>query len=348
MSEWKLKFLHGKKRLASILAAVAMAICCASAVAQQSLTTPSTGAGIGTSGPSANAADRSKSSDTFKLNAVPEDFSKLKLAPGDLINIAVFGGDDFSGPHRLDIDGTITIPFVGRVQISGRSVAEAQELIAGKLVQSELFTKPQVQVTIVEYTAPMVTILGEVASPGQYPLLAERKFVDVIALAGGLTPTAGNAIEIHRPEGIGEHVIKFKYARGTSSSEVENITVKAGDVVQVGRAGIVYVLGAVNRPGGYLMQEDGKLDAIQAIALAYGAATQAAVGDIRIIRRAPNGEILQIPVPYRKSMKAQAAPIMLRAEDVVYVPPSKLKTALLDSQSIISGLASTAIVNGIR
>jgi polysaccharide export outer membrane protein len=348
MTKRKVVFLHGKGTLASILTTAVMAVGCSTAVAQQGLTVPSTGTGIGSSRPAANAASRSKGADNFTLRAVPEDFSKLKLAPGYLINVLVFDGDEFSGPYRLDIDGTITMPFVGRVQLSNKTVAEAQELIAEQLVHADLFKKPQVQVTVVEYSAPTVSIMGEVGAPGQYPILAEHRFVDVLALAGGLTPTAGNTIEIHRPGPAGEQIMKFKYSRDTSPAAVENMTVIPGDVIHVARAGVVYVLGAVNRAGGYLMQEDGQLDAIQALAMAFGTAPTAAVGSIRIIRRAPNGEIQMIPVPYRKAMNAQSAPIMLLSEDVVYVPPSRLKTALIDGQGIISSAASTSIIDVMR
>ena len=124
--------------------------------------------------------------------------------------------------------------------------------------------------------------------------------------------------------------------------------IKPGDIIQVRRAGLVYVLGAVNRPGGYLMQEDGKLDVTQAIALAYGTSPQAAMGKIRIIRRDANGALQQIPVHYKDSMTAKASPIMLHAEDVLYVPPSKLKTALIDSQSVLSSTATAAIYTVVR
>jgi polysaccharide export outer membrane protein len=133
------------------------------------------------------------------------------------------------------------------------------------------------------------------------------------------------------------------YARGTSPASVEDILIKPGDVIHVERAGMIYVLGAVNRPGAYLMQEDGKLDVTQAIALAFGTALQASTGSIRVIRREVDGKLTEIPVLYGRTMKAKESPIILHAEDIIYVPPSKVKTALMDSQSVMSSAASATI-----
>jgi polysaccharide export outer membrane protein len=108
------------------------------------------------------------------------------------------------------------------------------------------------------------------------------------------------------------------------------------------------VLGAVNRPGGYVMQEDGKLNLSQALALAYGTSLQAATGKIRVIRRDPNGTVHQIPVSYKRAMQGKADPIMLMAEDVVYVPPSALKSALIDTQAVLGNIASTVVIDTMR
>jgi len=328
------------------VAAIFVAFGGGAALAQMS--TPSTGTGIGLAHQGAKSADSGKQdSGGSKLSVIPEDFSKLKLAPGFMVDVQVFDGPDFSGPYRMDDEGNISIPFAGTLNLSGRTVVEAQQLVANKLKSKELFTRPEVRVTVLEYSAPQVTILGEVASPGKYPLLNEKKFVEVLSMAGGLAPTAGSKVEIHRSEGT-DRVLTLNYSRGSSASSVENVMIKPGDIIQVHRAGLVYVLGAVNRPGGYLMQEDGKLDVTQALALAYGTSLQAAMGKIHIIRRDANGALQQIPVHYKDNMKAKATPIMLRAEDVVYVPTSKLKAALIDSQSVMTSTATAAIYTVVR
>src|SRR5208337_5018161 len=101
---------------------------------------------------------------------------------------------------------------------------------------------------------------GEVSSPGRYPVLAPRKLIDVIAMSGGQTQLAGNEIVIHRanqPEQVTEVV---HYSRDVNGPTALDVAINPGDTVMVKRAGIVYVLGAVNRPGGFVMQEAGKLN----------------------------------------------------------------------------------------
>lgn len=331
-----------------VLWTLAIFVAFGNCAARAQLSVPSTGTGIGLAHQGANIAESGKEGGSgSRLSAIPEDFSKLKLAPGFLVDIQIFDGPDFSGPYRLDDEGDISVPFAGALNLSGKTVVEAQQLVAERLKEKELFPRPEVRVTVLEYSAPQVTILGEVVSPGKYPLLTEKKFVEVLSMAGGLTPTAGSRVEIHRGEGT-DRVLTLNYSRASSPASVETVMIRSGDVIQVHRAGIVYVLGAVNRPGGYLMQEDGKLDVTQAIALAYGTSLQASTGNIRILRRDENGTVEQIPVHYKDNMTAKAVPIMLRAEDVVYVAPSKLKVALIDTQSVLTSAATTAIYDGMR
>ena len=290
-----------------------------------------------------HSSDNSGAAAVGHTGSVTEDLAKLRLAPGFLIQVQILDGPDFSGSYRVDEAGNLTLPYAGAIRLAGKTMTEAQAAIAERLISAELFRKPQVQVTVLEYTTPMVTILGEVNTPGKFPLLAEHKFVDVISLAGGLTPSASNQIEIERKDESGVQVIKLDYGRGSSPATVESVIVRPGDVIHVPRAGIVYVLGAVNRPGGYLMQEDGKLNAPQALAMAWGTAKEAYMHGIHILRRDEKGNMMRIPVEIPSTMKAKREPEMLRAGDVLYVPPSKFKTVLMDSTSMLNAMGSAAI-----
>lgn len=289
-----------------------------------------------------------KDSHSSKISGVSEDISALKLGPGFLINLQVIDGDDLNGVYRLDATGNVRLPFIGALALRGTTAAEAEALIAERLQQAALFVHPQVLVTIVEYTEPSVTIVGEVNAPGKYPLLVEHPLVEVLALAGGLTPLAGNKIEVERPQAGGTQTFLIDYARDSSLATVAPIKIHPGDMLHVRRAGLVYVLGAVNRPGAYPMQEDGQLDVVQVLALASGTALQAYTGGVRVIRRNAQGELIQIPFSYAKAMRAQEESPKLRAGDVVYVPPSKLKSVLLDSQTILSSATAAGIYSATR
>jgi polysaccharide export outer membrane protein len=113
--------------------------------------------------------------------------------------------------------------------------------------------------------------------------------------------------------------------------------------VIVPRTGIVYVLGAVFRPGGYVMQEDGKLNVAQALALSGGTILTAKTEGLRVIRRNPDGTVLDFALSYDGIMKGSQRPLELQAQDIVYVPMSKIKATLSDATGIISTAVSATI-----
>jgi polysaccharide export outer membrane protein len=119
--------------------------------------------------------------------------------------------------------------------------------------------------------------------------------------------------------------------------------VKPGDTVQVKRAGIVYVLGAVNRPGGFVMQEEGTLNVLQAISLASGTSTTASTSTIYLLRRNADGTVVYIALPYKKIANGKSADMQLRATDVLYVPTSTFKAVMTNSQGILTSAASATI-----
>src|SRR5580698_3263030 len=132
------------------------------------------------------------------LTMVPEDFAKLALAPGFLLSLNVLDDADMAGPFRIDQNGDIDVPVLGTIHVGGETVSQARVQIRKKLLDDQILKDPQVNLAVLEYTAPEVTIVGEVATPGKYPLLAPRTLVDVLALAGGTTMAAGNEIQITR------------------------------------------------------------------------------------------------------------------------------------------------------
>ena len=147
---------------------------------QQTIHSPS-GAATNRSREDAAAGARSSG-----LAVVPADFAQLKLAPGFLVSLNVLDDPDFTGAFRIDEQGDIALPVLGTMHIAGATVSEARLQIAKKLLEEKILKDPQVQLSILEYSATEVTLIGEVASPGKYPLLVPRKLVDVLALAGGL------------------------------------------------------------------------------------------------------------------------------------------------------------------
>jgi len=261
------------------------------------------------------------------LGAVPEGLSGLTIAPGFLLSMDVYDEPEFSTDLRVDANGCVSVPMVGSIHIAGETLTDATSSIAQALKTAKILNNPQITLNISQYSGTSVSILGEVHNPGRVELLASHHLVDVIALAGGETQFAGNDIEI-RHSGANTPTQLIHYTRTGKSNTLANIIVLPGDIVTVHRAGIVYVLGSVNRPGGYVMQEDGTLDLSQALSLAYGTTIQAAVGSIRLIRKLSDGQVEDIPIRYHDIVKGKAPSPRLQAEDLIYVPVSKVKTVL--------------------
>lgn len=161
-------------------------------------------------------------------------------------------------------------------------------------------------------------------------------------MAGGETEYAGGTVQIRHSGSAGVQMQEVKFAQNGSHPDAENVIVQPGDVVTVKRAGIVYVLGGVARPGGYVMQEGGNLDVTQAIALAYGTTMPAAVNSMRLIRKTDDGKVEQIHIPYRAMVKGKVPPMRLQAQDVIYVPISKIKS-VATAALVNTGVAAAVI-----
>jgi len=274
---------------------------------------------------------------------VPKDLSELRIAPGDLLSIAVYDTPEFTNSYRVDQAGDLTIPLCGKVRVTGLTLTEAARQIETAFKDSQILVQPQVSVDIQQYGGQYVTVLGEVASPGRISLIAPTKLGDILAEAGGVTALAGAHIQIRHGSDETAPPEDVPYSRSHTNGAAALILVRPGDSVVVPRAGIVYVLGAVNRPGGYVMQEDGKLNVAEALALSGGTAMQASTGGLRVIRRNPDGSVLDFPLSYNGIAKGTQTPLMLQPQDIVYVPMSKVKAALSSTMGIISSISTAAI-----
>jgi polysaccharide export outer membrane protein len=185
--------------------------------------------------------------------------------------------------------------------------------------------------------------MGEVQSPGRIQLLAPTPLGDVLALAGGETIAAGNEIAIQHKTENGELSTRtVRFVQGEDPAPLETAMVEPGDTVNVKRAGVIYVLGAVNRPGGYLMVDRGSLSVIQAVSLAGGTILQASTKWATVVRRQGSG-FVEFKVPLGKMETGHAAPIQLQLNDALYIPTSGWKTALINGSNILGAATSAAI-----
>lgn len=327
----------------SLLLVMAGIVALPAALAQQPNQLESGGASTFSLGNS-KSAQGIPSANTGPLSAVPEGFADLKLAAGFLLDVQVYDEPEMTTHVRVDKEGNISLPLIGSVYVAGMNISSAENAIQDRFRQAEIFKNPQVTLNVEQYASASVTVLGEVQSPGRIQLLAPHSLLDVIGMVGGETNLAGDVIEVRTstPQGTSNHT--YHYARSGKDNSIRDVLVQPGDTITVARAGIVYVLGAVNRPGGYVMQEDGRLDVAQALALAQGTSLTAKTGALRVVRHNADGQIEEIPVSYKNMMDGKVKPLTLQAEDVVYVPVSKLKAAFTSGASIIGQASSATII----
>lgn len=289
------------------------------------------------------SARKAEPAEAEPLVAVPEGFESLQLGPGFLLQMDVFGVPEMSMQLRVDGRGNITVPLIGPVSVEGDTVPEAEQQVARAFVKQEILKDPQVTLRILQFAARNVSVLGEVQSPGRVQLLAPESLSKVLALAGGESLAAGSDIELQHPDPDGklstQHV---HYVPGKNPSVLENVLVAPGDTVFVHKAGIIYVLGAVNRPGGYLMVNGGALNVVQAVALASGETLQASTRWAIVVRR-KGDSFTQFKVPLKKMETGGATPVELEFNDILYVPVSGWKVALTSGSGIISTAVSATI-----
>jgi polysaccharide biosynthesis/export protein len=267
------------------------------------------------------------------------DSSALVLGPGDEVEIAVYGAPDLSEHTRVSAEGNISMPLIGYVRVAGLTSSEAEGAIEAELRQNNILNDPQVSVYVKEYTNSGVSVAGEVAKPGFYSALGPHRLFDVIQAAGGLTEKAANkAVISHRGS---ENPITVELPKDPAEMALSNVEIRPGDTVVIPTAGIVYVLGEVIKPGGYVLSSTTGVTVLRVVAAAGGPTRAAAVGGTKMIRRTPNG-LHEVPVPLKDLLRAKIADIPLQADDILFVPSSRIKTAL-NAGALASSLGTAAL-----
>jgi polysaccharide export outer membrane protein len=181
----------------------------------------------------------------------PQDY---RIGSGDLLKITVFGSPDLATDARVAESGTITCPLIGTVQVAGLSTNAAEALLAKRYVDGGFLRSPQISVLVSEYQSQKVSVLGYVTKPGQYPLRASSKILDLLAEAGGVVPqTSSDQATLVRLSGVKATIDLDALFRGDPT---QNLDVAGGDRIYVPKAEQFYVYGQVNRPGVYRLERD--------------------------------------------------------------------------------------------
>ena len=280
------------------------------------------------------------------LNAIPtanrpaegtSSEARVKIEPGDLLEVNVYDEDDLNQTVRINDLGDGTFNFIGRLHLAELTTDQAAVLIAGKLKEGNYLLAPQVAVIIREYSTQGVAVVGEVNKPGVYPVLGSQTLLDVIAAAGGTTPFAGPEVTIKRS--ADSNFITVRISKDAQASLTSDVRLYPGDKVVVPRAGLVYVLGDVGRPGGFVMENDGKLTLLEALAMAGGSNRTASLSHARLIRKTATG-YTEVPIFLKKIIRGEDAAPQLQTEDILYIPNNVVKSLL--TQQVPSALSTAS------
>jgi polysaccharide export outer membrane protein len=281
------------------------------------------------------------SAEASTVNPLPMISHPLQISSGDLLDLNVFDTPDLSGHFRVDERGEIALPLAGMIQVSGLTAEQVARGVELRLRQADILKDPHVSVTVLEFATQGVTVMGEVKSPGVYPLLGARSLLDLISAAGGVTQRAGKTATItHRNDVNNPIVAHIEGAPGESAGV--NIDIQPRDTIVVSRAGIVYVTGDVHRPGGFVLENHDQLTVLQAIALAEGTSKTAALSKAKIIRTTAAGRT-EVPVSLKKIIASNEPDRTLYDGDILFVPNSGSKSVLQSMAQILPTVAGAAI-----
>jgi polysaccharide export outer membrane protein len=290
------------------------------------------------------------------------------INPDDLLFIQVFDVEQMTREYRVSVTGTLTFPLLTEpVRVGGLTPEQAAGVISQKCIEAGVLSRPQITVTIRESRVHAVAIAGAVRTPQIYPVFGRITLLDLLTQAGGLSDDAGSSLTITRGE-VSRRVLASEgggAVEGGKSAPVPptvdidlrrlqetgdptlNVEVYPGDRVTVQRAGVVYVMGAVNKAGGFLLSEARQdMTVLKAIALA-GYLSSTAKGKKTMILRpnpsAPGGRE-EIPVDLHAMLQGRAPDKPLQNNDVLFVPDSTALKALHKSADVALTTAGWAVV----
>jgi polysaccharide biosynthesis/export protein len=311
-------------------------------VAPESLVIPDNGSAGSAPAPSSPLSrDSAYSKDAFSTTMTG---ARVVLGAGDQVEVSVFDTPEMTQRVRINSDGKITLPLIGEIAVRGMSPDQLAEVITKKLIDGNFMKDPQVSVFVLEYAGQMAYVTGEVSHPGAYALLRSHRLLDLISVAGGLSSHAGNAITITRGEEPGDHITVDLADKDEARGNPE---ILPGDRITVGQTGLVYVLGDVNRPGGFLLDRRSTLSVVQAVALAEGTKDSAGLARALLIRT-EQGTRQETPINLKMILKSKSPDLLLSAGDIVYIPGSLTRGMGRTSLEVVMSSVGLAAVYATR
>jgi polysaccharide export outer membrane protein len=188
------------------------------------------------------------------------------LGPNDAVAVVVYGQSEFNVSTRVKSDGTIVMPLIGKVQAEGKTVITLADEIGRRLVQGNFLKDPIVNIEITDHASSYVRVIGKVGSPGMVPLDRSNRLMDVLLRAGWVQEVGNDTITLRRVDGQELKINTEDLALG----KVPDVLLQKGDVIVVPDAEVVYLTGAVARPGTYPLKRDMTMNELLAMAGGVG------------------------------------------------------------------------------
>lgn len=221
-----------------------------------------------------------------------------KLGSGDAIRVLVHQQPDLTTEARVTPNGTIAMPLIGEVKVAGLSTGEAAGAIADSFKKGKFLKNPQVTVALTTLRSRQVSVLGLVTRPGRYALDdTSSGLTDVIAAAGGITPTGDDTVTVIR-DGQSQRVALLG----------KPFELKGGETIHVERAPVFYIYGEVTRSGAYRVEPN--MTVMQAIAAGGGITPRGSERRLKLRRAGPDGKLIERDASLRDVVKA---------DDVIFV-----------------------------
>ncbi len=249
----------------------------------------------------------------------PEDYP---LSEGDLLQVTVFEAEDLKREVRVGDRGAIMLPLLGAVNVKGLTTREAAQKVESEY-RKKYLQDPHVDIFVKEYQGGKITLLGQFRKPGTYNYFGRQRLLDVLALGEGLNEKAGRTIQVRRTEGDvnrpSTYLIDLDEIVDGGKAEL-NIPIQRGDTIYVPDMGMVFVDGAVKRPGTYGVSPG--MTVQEAIVQAGGFASVADSGNIKLVRKVQQGKREVIQVSAKDFKTGSGHDLQINDRDIVFVESS--------------------------
>lgn len=298
------------------------------------------------------------------VDAFKEVLTSYRLGPDDQIVVSVADSEEIANRSvQIDTNGEAGLPLLGRLKVGGLTVRQFEQDLAERL--KTYYKNPQVTVTISEFRSQPVSVIGAVKQPGVHQLRGAKTLIEMLSLAGGLRDDAGNSVKVTRrkewgpvplpgavadPSGeftVGEVALReIMMARRPEA----NIRIRPNDVITIPKADLVYVIGEVNKSGGFVLAERADMSVLQAVSMAGGLTKLAGGKNARILRPTANGGTREeIAVDLRKIFEGKGEDIAMQPEDILFVPTNAAKNiGVRTAEAAVQMLTGVVIWRGAR